>query len=145
MKTMRFLALILALLLCSTLSISCNKKKVPENTQETQNTSETVPPATIAPKTLVEHCNAGFGIANVVRNEKGLRTCELGLDWSRDTYDAGLHLNVYGAEKFTSYLGRLMQSEHGVPDRRGDAALDALWQERIDRYKTEKTEGENNQ
>ena len=70
---------------------------------------------------------------------------ELGLDWSRDTYDAGLHLNVYGAEKFTSYLGRLLQSEHGVPDRRGDAALDALWQERIDRYKTEKTEGENNQ
>ena len=70
---------------------------------------------------------------------------ELGLDWSRDTYDAGLHLNVYGAEKFTVYLGKLLQSEHGVTDRRGDAALDALWQEKIERYKTEKTEGENTQ
>ena len=81
MKAIRFFALILALLLCSTLLISCNEKN-PENTQETQNTSETVPPITIAPKTLVEHCYSGFGIANVVRNEKGLRTCELGLDWS---------------------------------------------------------------
>lgn len=70
---------------------------------------------------------------------------ELGLDWSRDTYDAGLHLNVYGAEKLTDYIGKLLQKEHGVPDRRGDATLDALWQERIDRYKTEKTEGENTQ
>jgi len=70
---------------------------------------------------------------------------ELGLDWSRDTYDAGLHLNVYGAEKWTDYVGNLLVTNHGVQDRRGDAALDALWQERIDRYKTEKTEGENNQ
>lgn len=67
---------------------------------------------------------------------------ELGLDWSRDTYDAGLHLNVYGAEKFTVYLGGLLQSEHGVTDRRGDATLDALWQERIDRYTQEKQQGE---
>lgn len=70
---------------------------------------------------------------------------ELGLDWSRDTYDAGLHLNVYGAEKWTDFVGKLLVTNHGVQDRRGDAALDALWQERIDRYKTEKTEGENNQ
>ena len=70
---------------------------------------------------------------------------ELGLDWSRDTYDAGLHLNVYGAEKWTDFVGKLLVTNHGVQDRRGDAALDALWQERIDRYKTEKTDGENNQ
>ena len=69
----------------------------------------------------------------------------LGLDWTRDTYDAGLHLNVYGAEKLTSYLGALLQQKHGVPDRRGNAQLDALWQERLDRYKTEKTEGERTQ
>lgn len=67
---------------------------------------------------------------------------QLGLDWSTDTYDAGLHLNVYGAEKFTSYLGDLLVREHGVADRRGDAALDALWKQRIQRYENEKQEGE---
>ena len=66
----------------------------------------------------------------------------LGLDWSRDTYDAGLHLNVYGAEKWTRYMGDLLVTNHGVQDRRGDAALDTLWQERIDRYTQEKQQGE---
>lgn len=70
---------------------------------------------------------------------------ELGLDWSTDTYDAGLHLNVYGAEKFTSYLGRLLQEKHGVTDRRGDATLDALWEQRLQRYQNEKQEGEKTQ
>ncbi len=68
---------------------------------------------------------------------------ELGLDWSTDTYDAGLHLNVYGAEKFTSYLGGLLRDEHGVADRRGDATLDALWEQRTQQYQNEKQQGEN--
>lgn len=67
---------------------------------------------------------------------------ELGLDWSQDTYDAGLHLNVYGAEKLTNYIGRLLQDGHSVPDRRGNAELDALWEQRIQRYQSEKNEGE---
>ena len=70
---------------------------------------------------------------------------ELGLDWSQDTYDAGLHLNVYGAEKFTIYLGALLQREHDVQDHRGDAALDALWEQRIQKYKADISAGENNQ
>lgn len=70
---------------------------------------------------------------------------ELGLDWQTDTYDAGLHLNVYGAEKLTLYLGKLLTEHHGVPDRRGDAATDALWEQRIAAYETEKTKGEDSQ
>ena len=70
---------------------------------------------------------------------------ELGLDWSRDTYDAGLHLNVYGAEKWTVAVGELLKAEHGVPDRRGDAELDALWEQRIDNYHNEKQRGESAQ
>lgn len=66
---------------------------------------------------------------------------QLGLDWSTDTYDAGLHLNVYGAEKWTDYLGYLLVTNHGVQDRRGDAGLDALWAERIARYHQEKQQG----
>ncbi len=69
---------------------------------------------------------------------------ELGLDWNTDTYDAGLHLNVYGAEKWTLAVGELLQTNHGVADRRGDAELDALWEQRIHNYHNEK-QGENAQ
>jgi hypothetical protein len=36
---------------------------------------------------------------------------EIGIDWAADTYDAGLHLNVYGAEKLTRYFGGLLNRE----------------------------------
>lgn len=67
---------------------------------------------------------------------------EIGLDWSQDTYDAGLHLNVYGAEKVTSYFGAILAENHGLTDHRDDSELSALWKERIDAYYKERN-GEN--
>ena len=63
---------------------------------------------------------------------------EIGIDWSTDTYDAGVHLNVYGAEKLTSYFGAILAKELELEDRRGDAALSAFWQEKIDAYYAER-------
>ncbi len=63
---------------------------------------------------------------------------EIGIDYSTDTYDKGLHLNVYGAEKLTKYFGRILSDAHSIPDRRGDSALDALWGERADAYYAER-------
>lgn len=63
---------------------------------------------------------------------------EVGIDWNRDTYDTGLHLNVYGAEKLTDYFGQILSRDCGLPDRRGDAALDTLWAEKSRRYYEEK-------
>ena len=86
---------------------------------------------------IVSHAAAnGLAYYNFIGME-----AEMGLDWSRDTYDAGLHLNVYGAEKWTLYLGDLLVTNHDVPDRRGDAGLDALWAERFARYTQEKQQG----
>ncbi|MGM9642467.1 MAG: SGNH/GDSL hydrolase family protein [Eubacteriales bacterium] len=65
---------------------------------------------------------------------------EMGLDWSRDTYDKGLHLNVYGAEKMTSYFGKILAEKHGIEDKRGDGEISSLWHERIDRYYNERNE-----
>lgn len=65
---------------------------------------------------------------------------EIGLDWSADTYDAGVHLNVSGAEKLTGYFGRILSEQHGIPDRRGEKQTAALWAEKLERYKTEKGE-----
>ena len=59
---------------------------------------------------------------------------EIGLDWSTDTYDTGLHLNVYGAEKLSAYFGQILMDECGLTDRREEADLAALWSEKSDAY-----------
>ena len=73
--------------------------------------------------------------------EKGLRYYnfledqeEIGLDWQKDTYDTGLHLNVWGAEKLSRYFGRLLQKDCGLPDRREDRALSRCWDKRLADY-----------
>lgn len=65
-------------------------------------------------------------------------TDEIGIDYSKDTYDAGLHMNLSGAEKLASWLGRLLREEVGLSDRRGEEALDAAWKEKIADYEAEK-------
>ena len=52
---------------------------------------------------------------------------KIGIDFSTDTYDGGLHLNYSGATKLSKYFGNILSTEHNVPDRRGDEALDKLW------------------
>ena len=34
---------------------------------------------------------------------------EMGIDLKTDTYDGGIHLNVYGAEKYTRWLGEKLR------------------------------------
>ena len=65
---------------------------------------------------------------------------EIGIDWNTDTYDAGLHLNVYGAEKAASWFGRILSEECGVPDRRDDADISAQWAEKAKIYYDRKGE-----
>ena len=68
---------------------------------------------------------------------------EIGIDWSTDTYDAGAHLNVYGAEKTTRYFGKLLAENHGLADTREDAERAAAWGEVVEEYKKLKSEREN--
>ncbi len=63
---------------------------------------------------------------------------ETQLDFSRDTYDGGLHLNLSGAEKITKYLGEYLKSNTSVPDRRDDPALQAKWAEKIAAYNNDR-------
>ena len=53
---------------------------------------------------------------------------ELGLENETDFYDSG-HLNVFGAEKVTAYIGDYVEEKYGLaPMDRGDSAL---WEEDI--------------
>ncbi len=67
---------------------------------------------------------------------------ETGLDFSQDTYDGGLHLNLSGAEKITAYLGQILREEAGLQDRRGEQALAESWQEKIALYEDARAEQE---
>ena len=59
---------------------------------------------------------------------------EIGIDWQTDTYDTGLHLNVYGAEKASKWFGNILQKELNVPDRREETAIAEAWAEKCSTY-----------
>lgn len=63
---------------------------------------------------------------------------EMGLDMQTDSYDGGVHLNVYGAEKLTRYFGSILAETHKVPDRRENTALSAVWKARVEAYEARK-------
>ena len=62
---------------------------------------------------------------------------ECGLDFSTDTYDGGLHLNLSGAKKATKWLGEFLSTEVGLESRRGEMALEAAWEKKLDAYYAE--------
>lgn len=63
---------------------------------------------------------------------------ETGVDYTTDTYDGGLHMNLSGAEKLSRYMGRYLTEQAGLPDRRGEADLAAVWREKTAAYEAEK-------
>jgi hypothetical protein len=67
-------------------------------------------------------------------------TDEIGIDYSTDTYDAGLHMNLSGAEKLSGYLGQVLCEQYQIPDRRNEEDLSKIWDEKIAAYEQEKQE-----
>ncbi|MBQ9815097.1 MAG: SGNH/GDSL hydrolase family protein [Lachnospiraceae bacterium] len=64
---------------------------------------------------------------------------DMGIDWQTDTYDAGLHLNVYGAEKLSHYLGQVLMDEcPGLEDRRTDESVSGKWALKVEKYMNRK-------
>lgn len=59
---------------------------------------------------------------------------DIGIDWATDTYDMGLHLNVWGAEKLSTYFGEILSVDFSVADRRGDTEIEQVWAEKTAMY-----------
>lgn len=64
---------------------------------------------------------------------------EIGINWTLDTYDTGLHLNVYGAEKASSWFGKILVENCNLNDLRTDPAVSALWTQKADTYYARKS------
>lgn len=59
---------------------------------------------------------------------------EIGLDMSTDTYDGGLHLNVYGAEKYADTLGQFLTENYDLTDYRTVPQIASLWDNKAALY-----------
>lgn len=67
---------------------------------------------------------------------------ETGIDLQTDTYDAGLHLNVYGAEKLAKYFGKVLSEFPEITDYRNNEEISKIWEEKTIFYYQKKKENE---
>ncbi len=59
---------------------------------------------------------------------------EIGIDFQTDTYDAGLHLNLSGAEKLSVDFGKFLVEECGLENRHGEEVLEEIWKVKTERF-----------
>ena len=59
----------------------------------------------------------------------------IGIDWNKDSYDGGAHLNLYGSRKMTKYLGEYLTKKCVLTDHRGDPAYSS-WED-MRKYESE--------
>ena len=64
-------------------------------------------------------------------------TGEIGIDYSTDTYDGGLHLNLSGATKLSAFFADILSGQHGLEDHRQDPAIAAVYDEKLRLYDLE--------
>lgn len=62
---------------------------------------------------------------------------EMGIDYNTDTYDAGLHMNLSGATKLTTFFGSILAENHGLSDHRGDPEIADIYNEKLRLYDEE--------
>lgn len=58
----------------------------------------------------------------------------IGIDYNTDTYDAGLHLNLYGAEKLSNYFGKILVDNYDLKDYRLDSETSKIYNEKLKKY-----------
>lgn len=59
---------------------------------------------------------------------------DMGLDLSTDTYDAGIHLNIYGAEKLSDFFGAYLKANYDLTDYREDPEVSSVYNSKIEFY-----------
>ncbi|MEG2457319.1 MAG: hypothetical protein RSB41_00255 [Bacilli bacterium] len=57
---------------------------------------------------------------NLTFIDMNLMLDELKFDWNTDTYDKGTHLNIYGSDKVTSFLGEYLTKNYALVNHKFD-------------------------
>ncbi len=63
---------------------------------------------------------------------------EIGIDYNHDTYDGGLHLNLYGAEKLSTYFGDILKNNYNLTDYRLDNHISNIYNQKLSVYNKNK-------
>ncbi|MCD8195657.1 MAG: SGNH/GDSL hydrolase family protein [Lachnospiraceae bacterium] len=59
---------------------------------------------------------------------------EIGIDYTTDTYDEGLHLNLSGGTKLSAYFAGILAEEYDLTDYRTDDEVSAIYDEKLAQY-----------
>lgn len=59
---------------------------------------------------------------------------EIGIDFNTDTYDGGLHLNLYGATKLSKYFANILKENYDLTDYRVIDSVNSIYEEKIKTY-----------
>lgn len=59
---------------------------------------------------------------------------EIDIDYNVDTYDGGLHLNLTGATKLSSYFAKILSEKYKLTDFRKDEVVNKIYQQKLIEY-----------
>lgn len=59
---------------------------------------------------------------------------EIGIDYQNDSYDGGLHMNLNGAEKLATDLGKILSKDFQIKDHRGEKEYDDIYSKKAEFY-----------
>ncbi len=62
---------------------------------------------------------------------------KIGIDYNKDTYDGGLHLNLSGATKLSNYFGYILKNNYNLTDYRNDENVNTIYQKKLEEYHKE--------
>lgn len=60
---------------------------------------------------------------------------DVGIDYQTDTYDGGLHLNLDGATKLSTYFSKILKEKYDLKDYRQDEEISKIYQGKLEEYK----------
>ena len=63
---------------------------------------------------------------------------QIEFDWKIDSSDGGNHLNIYGAEKVSNYIGKILSEKYNLPNHKDDLTIENDWNETVKKYEENK-------
>ncbi len=59
---------------------------------------------------------------------------QIGLDFQKDTYDGGLHLNLSGATKLSKYFSKILKENYSLTDYRENKEISQIYNQKLKEY-----------